>query len=783
MKFWALLIVGAVSPFLFVSTLPSTAAFVFLLLIALAALMPGARPALKMLWLTPAFFLATTLLINERIAQRLPLSENKSIHTISGIIGSLPETRGDVTRFLFLPDVISPDVVSEAIPSKMRVYWYKERGRAKDDETNVSELHAGERWRLLLELRSPRGRVNFHGVDTERWYFAQGIGARANVRPGENVRLADPRWFNLQHLRESVLDKLTEKASGIPAFQVIAALAIADRRGLLPHDKGVLSATGTGHLLAISGLHIGLAAALGFYLGRVGVLFLSFGFKQRFAVVLPWLTAWLAALAYSGLAGFGVSTQRALIMLTVATVVLLSRRNVHPGLAWLIAMALVLLADPFAPLRAGFWFSFVAVAVLMMIFVPRQGQMPVWRKMLYAQLGISLVMAPLGMYWFQQASLPGMLANLVAIPVVSMVIVPLILAALVVLWLPGPLAGWLLTMAGYAAYYLLQMLDYLAGFQPLVFASTRVPGLLATLLAMLGAAIVLLPRGVRGRYAGLLLMLPIMLPIGASLDKGEAQIDFLDIGQGLSVLLTARDYLMVYDTGPGDGLAGEAGWDMVAGTIQPMIKATGKTPDLIVASNADLDHAGGLKRLQLAYPNSQYLASLPRNRAGIRPCYSPDEWETEDLTFRVLHPSSGLPYLGNDSSCVISVNGPGLSLLLSGDIGRVVEQRLVYNGLEQHAVLTAPHHGSSTSSSQDLIDALKPSLVLISAGSNNRFGFPRADVLERYSKAHVPTLNTAQCGGIRISTDANGGFRLESARVSRKAIWRWAADKSCLKGG
>ncbi len=507
MKFWALLIVGAVSPFLFVSTLPSTVAFVFLLLIAVGALKPGTKPALRMLWLAPAFFLATTLLINERIAQRLPLSENKSIHTISGIIGSLPETRGDVTRFLFLPDV-----VSEPIPSKIRVYWYKERGRAKGEESNVPELHAGERWRLLLELRSPRGRINFHGVDTERWYFAQGIGARANVRSGENIRLAGPVWYNLQHLRESVLDKLTEEASGIPAFQVIVALAIADRRGLLPHDKGVLSATGTGHLLAISGLHIGLAAALGFYLGRLGVLFLTFGFKQRFAVVLPWLTAWLAALAYSGLASFGVSTQRALIMLTVATVVLLSRRNVHPVLAWMIAMTLVLVADPFAPLRAGFWFSFVAVAVLMMIFVPRQGQMPVWRKMLYAQLAISLVMAPLGMYWFQQASLPGLLANLVAIPVVSMVIVPLILAALVVLWLPGPLAGWLLTMAGYTAHWLFLMLESLSGIQPVVFASTRVPGLVATLLAMLGATIVLLPRGVRGRYAGLLMMLPMMLP-------------------------------------------------------------------------------------------------------------------------------------------------------------------------------------------------------------------------------------------------------------------------------
>ena len=770
-----MLIVGAVSPFLFVSTLPSAVAFVLLfLLTAAVALKPGIKPDLKLLCLAPVFFLTTTLFINNRIEQRLPISENKSIHTLSGIIGSLPETNGDLTRFLFLPDD-----VAGIIPPKIRVYWYKDRGRAEGEDTGVPELHAGERWQLQLELRSPRGRINFHGVDAERWYFTQGIGARAYVKAGENVRLAGPGWFDLQHWRESVLDKLSEKAGEAPAFRVIAALAIADRRGLLPHDRGVLSATGTGHLLAISGLHIGLAAAMGFYLGRLGVLLLSVAFKQRFAVPLPWLTAWLAALAYSGLSGFGVSTQRALIMLTVATVVMLSRRSVHPVLAWMIAMALVLMADPFAPLRAGFWFSFVAVAVLMMIFVPRQGQMPVWRKMLYAQFGISLVMAPLGMYWFQQASLPGLLANLLAIPAVSMFIVPLILAALLVLWLPGPLAGWLLTMAGYSAHWLFLGLEYLADFQPLVFGSTRIPGLAATLLAMLGAACVLLPRGIPGRYAGLLLMFPMMLPAGNALDRGETQINFLDIGQGLAVLLTTQNYLMVYDTGPGNGLAGDAGWDMVAGTIQPMIKATGRSPDLIVASNADLDHAGGLRRLQLAYPNSRVLASLPKKRAGIRPCLVPDKWETEGLTFSVLHPSPGLPYLGNDSSCVISVNGAGLSLLLSGDIGRVVEQRLVYNGLEQHAILTAPHHGSSTSSSQVLIDTLRPSLVLISAGSNNRFGFPRADVLKRYSDAHIPTINTADCGGIRITTHANGGSRVESARAGRKAIWRWPAVDEC----
>lgn len=772
MKFWVLLITGAVSPFLFASMLPSALALVFLSLTAVCCL--RLKPGFKVYCIVPILFLITTLAINHRISQRLPLSDSKSSHEISGVIGSLPESNGSGIRFLFLPDQNTG-----VTPSKIYVNWYKNRHGAGGIVPDIPRIRAGERWQLQLMLRSSRGRINFHGMDAERWYFTQGIAALAYVQDGENVRLGAPSWFNLQYWRESVLTRLTEKAEGAPAMRMLIALAIADRRGLDARDREIFSATGTGHLLAISGLHIGLGAVMGFYLGRLALLLLSTGLKLRFAVVLPWLMAWLAAFLYSALSGFGVSTQRALIMLTVATVVLLSRRNIHPIQAWLIAMSLVLVADPFAPLRAGFWFSFIAVAVLMMLFVPRHGPLPAWRRVLFAQFGISLVMAPLGMYWFQQASLPGLLANLVAIPVVSLLIVPLILLALALLWLPGPFVGWALTVAGYLADWLLLMLDHLSGLQPLGFSATRVPGITETVLAMTGAAIVMLPRGTPGRLAGILLLLPMFLPVNNTLGKAETQIDFLDVGQGLSVLLTTRNYQLLYDTGPGNGLGGDAGLDMVAGTIQPMIGATGRKPDLIVASHADLDHAGGLGRLQIAYPDTTYLASLPSSRSGIRPCIAPENWMADGLEYRILHPSPGLPYLGNDSSCVISVNGSGLSLLLSGDISRIVEQRLVYEGLEQHAVLTVPHHGSSSSSSQFLIDAVRPEWGLISAASGNRFGFPRADVLERFAKAHIPVLNTAQCGGIRITTDALGGVTLRSARVSRKALWRWPAVDDC----
>ena len=773
MRAWGLLIAGAVSPFLFSATLPSHVALALLSLTSLTAF----NPRFRIYSLFPLAFVLTTFVINARIAERWPLADNKTTVLVTGVVGSLPHASDDVVRFTFIPAE-----AGDLYPKKIRVYWYRNRNAKVGEKTALPEIRAGQRWRLQLELRAARGRINFSGSDAERWYFTDGIGALAYVQDGPNVLLAPARRLDPQHWRQTVYDKLNEKAGHAPALRMLTALAIADRRDLLESDRDILRATGTGHLLAISGLHVGLAAVMGFYLGRLTGLFAGVGLNQRFALALPWLSAWLAALMYSALSGFGVSTQRALLMLTVATLVMASRRNIQPFTAWMIALALVLAVDPFAPLRAGFWFSFVAVAVLIMLFAPRSGQMPVWRRMLLAQVGISIVMAPLGMYWFQQASFPGLLANLVAIPVVSMIIVPLILVSLPLLWLPGPLAGWLLGFAGWVTELLFVLLAWLSHLQPPAFSSTRTPGLAATLLAMLGAVVALLPKGIPLRFFGALLMLPMLLTSAHNPRAHETRVDLLDVGQGLAVLLSTQDYLMVYDTGPGNGRVDEGGWDMVAGTVRPMINASGLAPDLIVASHADLDHAGGLNQLLRLYPGAHFLASLPKQRAGIEDCRAPRAWRGGNLSFEVLHPSSGLPYLGNNSSCVISAKGVGMSILLSGDISQIVERRLVERGLQPHDVITVPHHGSSTSSSSALIEAARPSLALISAGMDNRFDFPRADVIKRYAREGIPVLNTAGCGGIRITGQADGNLKADSARLVRKAIWRWPAEAGCPTG-
>lgn len=813
MKYWALLILGAVSPYLFDSTLPWRAGLIVLLALTITYLTPLFFPSIRLtpldkflnhsvvrrgslcLLVFSGMFMFTTYSLQERLEQRLPVSLDKAEGSLTGVVRGLPEAGPDNLRFQFLVDSYSANTyagntytdktqvdnnsatqLQEALAGQLvRVYWHLR----KAPSTGLPILHPGERWQLPMQLRTNRAQVNFVGSDNERWSFANGVAARGFVLAAAERLPGATSWFDTDRWREAVLTKMKLVAGDAAAFRMLAALAIADRRELDASDRQVFAATGTGHLLAISGLHIGLAAVIGYFVGRLLLLFFVAGMRLRLAISLPWVGAWLSAFSYAVLAGFGVSTQRALIMLSVATIVVLCRRKIHPASAWMVAMALVLIIDPFAPLRAGFWFSFLAVGVLLIIFTPRFGEIPAWKKMLFAQLGITLTMAPLGMYFFQQSSLPGLLANLIAIPTVSFISVPLILFGLIFMWLPGPMGGWLLEAAGMSLHYLFVFLQQLSTWQPDFMQSASTPKTVAVILAMLGALILIMPRGLPGRAIGLLLMLPMFLPPSNPLAEGMTEVDMLDVGQGLAILVGNKDYLMVYDTGPGNGLQDAAAWDTVKGSIQPAIARRTIAPDLIVASHADLDHAGGLDSLRNIWPQATVTASLPQTTVGVQPCLAGDLWGAGEMSLRVLHPAAGLPYLGNDSSCVISVNSPGFSLLLTGDISKAVESRLVLESVSNHQFMSVPHHGSASSSTRQFIETVHPQLALNSAASNNRFDFPRPEVLQRFDKVGINVLNTAGCGGLRITSTSNADFQVRSARVHRDAIWRFKADDIC----
>ncbi|MEJ8568288.1 DNA internalization-related competence protein ComEC/Rec2 [Elongatibacter sediminis] len=711
--------------------------------------------------------------LDHRLSQALPDRE----FLIEGRVDALPQTFESHTRFrLRVTDFstvdsgldsavpAAADFPARAGPELLRVYWYR----------GAPELRPGETWRLRVSLKPPWSEVNFQGADRERWYFAEGIDAVATVRDG--VRLDLPlkgapwhRW------RFAVRERLGGLIPQADRRGVVLALAIADRGELTPGDRLSLAATGTAHLLAISGLHVGLAALYGYVLARFLLILLPAGWGTSRLYALCPLLGGLTALAYAALAGFGTSTLRALIMLAVALLALQSRRQLPPGRAWLLALAGVLIIDPLAPLRAGFWLSFAAVGALLFLFAPRRSAAwGFWRSLAAAQTAIMVLMLPLSAWWFQTVSLAGFAANLIAIPWVSAVVVPATLLGLAALPLGDAVAGPVFSLAGMTADWLGVFLTEL-GRLPFARLDLPQPGLLAVLAGVTGALLLMAPRGLPGRRTGVLWMLPLLIALPAP-PPGAARLEVLDTGQGSAVVLTAHERVLLYDAGPGNG----RGFDRVDAVIGPAIRAQrAGPPDRIIVSHGDMDHAGGLERLLQRYPHSPVHARLKFGRDGVGRCDDRLAWSWETVDFRVLHPGRWLPYLGNDASCVVSVRAPGWSVLLPGDISAAVERRLVDNGLRQHDVLLVPHHGSASSSSPYLLDTVRSRVAPVTAGPGNRFGFPRTEVRRRFRERGVPLWSTGNCGALRIEVSAGGEIRAQSARRARAAPWRWPAAETC----
>jgi len=705
-----------------------------------------------------AGFAWTALHLHEGAALRAGFEQPRELE-LTGSIASLPARRGDLLEFRFRPVAVEP--AARLRSPTILVRWYRD----------PPELHMGEKWRLRLQLKPARSRLNFSGADRERWYFGQDIVAVANVKSGE---LLPPSRAPPRVSRQQVRERLSDVLDGHPARGVILALAVADRSQLEAADWDRYRLTGTSHLLAISGMHVGLAALLGFALGRLALFLLPANLGLALGLRLPWLCGLATATWYAVMAGLGTSTRRALLMLLVLALASLLARPAHGLRILALALVVVLLCNPLAPLDAGFWLSFLAVAVLVMIFRPRQQRPGRIRALLLAQLGLGLVLMPASLYWFQQVTGLGLLANLVAIPWVSLAVVPPTILATMLAPLAGNLDAFLLLLAAEAA----RLLEYwMTWLEPLAGYAARMgprPGLALAIAATLGASCWLLPRGLPQRMAGSILLLPLLLPDGPR--RGDLRLEMLDVGQGLAVLVRTREQLLLYDSGPGDGQS----WSLVPGVVAPAIASSGHSPpDRVVISHRDLDHAGGQHELLTRYPRADFLLDGTRLLPGAQPCISGLTWASAATRFRVLHPSPGLPYLGNDSSCVISIEAAGGRVLLPGDISRVIEQRLLLEGLGPHDLLLLAHHGSRSSSDGAFIQRVNPKVALVAAGFGNRFGFPHGEVRRGLAQQGVLLLSSADCGAIRVRISSSGEFTLKSARRSYPAIWHWPPAAEC----
>jgi competence protein ComEC len=455
-------------------------------------------------------------------------------------------------------------------------------------------------------------------------------------------------------------------------------------------------------------------------------------------------------------------------MVTVVAVALWMGRISSPVRTLALALAVVLFVDPWAPLSAGFWLSFGAVALIFYVAAGWTGREPRLAQWARVQWAITLGLAPAVLLLFGQVSVAGPIANAVAIPLVSVVITPLALVAAVV-----P-ADFILSMAAWLVEWLLQFLEACAAL-PGALWQQHAPAQWAVALALVGVAWMLAPRGVPGRACGAALLAPAFLLPPAAPQHGEAWITAFDVGQGLALVVRTASRTLLYDAGPAFGADADSGGRILV----PELNAAGAANiDLMVLTHEDLDHIGGALSVLESLPVQRLVSSLPQTHplnalvGEPRRCLAGERWEWNGVRFEFLHPRAGdAAVRRNNQSCVLKIEAGGASMLLTGDIERPVELSLVLDPVVKADVVLVPHHGSRTSSSREFVEAVAPRWALIAAGYRNRFGHPNAEVLERYRAAGTAVMRTDLDGAIRVVLGRTGPL-VEGERARRARYWR-----------
>ncbi|WP_405220162.1 DNA internalization-related competence protein ComEC/Rec2 [Lentisalinibacter sediminis] len=688
-----------------------------------------------------------------QLADRLPAADDRLETTATFVIEDFPRRRGRAVTFVARG-------TDPALPERIRLNWY--------EPDTVPRI--GERWRFTVVLRAPRGLVNPGGFDYERWLFTRGIGATGYVR-GEGRRLGGPGPRRLAWWRSRLESALAAVLPNGAGRGVMVALATGSRHRLDAASTELFQATGTSHLMAISGLHVGLVAGLVFALaGRSpGV-----GGRDRAA-----LLALAAATVYGLLAGFGTPVRRALLML--GTVVLAGRwrRPLGPVTGLALALIVVLLVQPLDCLTPGFAMSFGAVAAIIAIAGSDAargdsgGAGGKIRTLASLQWRLWVLLAPLTLLFFDRIAWSAIPANLVAIPAFGLFVVPATLAGGVAAAAGGVAAlpaAWLLALTHAALDLVLDLLQWLA---TLPGAGYRPPGRgpIVIALATVATLSLLLPRCLPGRWIPVWLTLSLLLWRGSGVPPGCVRADVLDVGQGLAVVVRTRHHAMLYDAGPAYASGSDAGERVVV----PALRTLGvRRLDLLMLSHADNDHAGGAASVAAAVPVAQVASGEPGELAGVdaAACERGGRWSWDGIGFRVLWPAVA-GAAGNDGSCVLEVSAGERRLLLPGDIERDSERRLLAaGGLQRADVVLMPHHGSATSSSAALVDALRPRVAIATAAWRNRWGFPRPEVARRWQAGGARVMSTGDYGALAITLCSDDReAQMSARRDSRRRLW------------
>lgn len=672
------------------------------------------------------------------LEQRIAPADAGRVATVSGRIAAAPTDFGVGIRFQLEAAALRTLDSRKLAPRRILVNWY----------ANPGNPGAGAECELKVRLGEPHGARNAGGFDRETWLFRQRIGATASVIPHPGNSCVATTVSAMRRARAVIRDRLSTHPGEASGRNVIAALAIADRGGLDDATWAILRDTGTAHLLAISGLHISLVAGATFLAVRLIIGLVAPAGRRWPAQHPAAVAALVVATAYATLAGFPISAERSLAMLGVAMLAILLRRPAVTADNYALAMALVAVVDPLVLLGMGFWLSFTAVACLLLIDLSRR-RGSTFLRVLRLHAALALGMTPLLALLYASVPLASPIANLVAVPVVTFLIVPCALAGAALAPLM-PAGADLLWHAGIQAWsWLYAWLCWLDAVIPAL-ALPAAPSPATIGYAVLGVLLAFVPIVPWARTLGVALCSVLVIPPVTDLSRGELRLTVLDVGQGLAVVAETAHHVLVYDTGPGRGRFSSG-----AAVIAPYLGVRGRRRiDRLIVSHGDNDHAGGWPGLAAAVPIDETMLSPGHGgeHDAVR-CRHGMHWTWDDVSFRVLHPRGDYRGSDNDRSCVVQIIARGGRILLPGDIENAAETALV-RAFREHLradVLIAPHHGSSTSSSPGFLAAVAPRFAIFAAGRRNRFGFPHPEVTNAYRAAGIETWTTGRAGALTIT--------------------------------
>ncbi|MCB1689324.1 MAG: DNA internalization-related competence protein ComEC/Rec2 [Halioglobus sp.] len=714
-----------------------------------------------------AGFLHGTSLLHSRITPDcvgLPL-------TVSGTVSSLPREsllRGGVPRQRFGFNVADLKPTHCAGPVNLQLSYYGEH-----------RILPGDIWQFEVRLKRPWGLANPGLYNMQEWFARNSIDAVGSVRDSGRV----PRLIQHAEGVDALPDRLRQRISaqidqlGLApdVTAVLQAVSVADGSGIASSLWFLFQQFGINHLLVISGLHVGMVAAVGYFLGGVCLRLLPPGALR--GSWLPSVVALCLACLYGALAGLSLPVQRALCMLACFVCASLAGRKSVAASSLLLAAVCVLLINPLAAVGSGFWLSFGAVAALLWFAQWQRGLGSFWR-VLRAQGAMSLIMLPLGALFFGGGSLVSVLANLLMIPLVGWLVVPLTLLAAVCYLCGWEIAATLWRLAAWPLDFLLPLARELGEDRGawLYMSLSADPAL--AILGVLSVLLCVLPGRSPLKVLALVMALPVLLPV--QLPSGapslSTRVTVLDVGQGTAVVVRSGRYALLYDTGGGD----PDGVNMGTLAVLPFLQRQGITAlDTLVISHPDLDHSAGTAAVRNSLPVSRFRYGGIRADNGEempagRPCVAGEAWRWPGgQTFQFLSPAQELPPRSNDSSCVLQVQVGKYRILLPGDIEAGREKMLARYWGSQLASdwLAAAHHGSKTSSSTPFLKRVQPQVVVISSGYANRFGHPHPDVIERYLNRDTVILSTASSGALDFTIEPGKEIQITAHRQALRRYW------------